>query len=120
MSDSETNSNRIDRVSIRLDKTNENINDLTHAVTENTAEMKELCRRIDGMHSTLYGNDGMSGLVDIGRFSKEKAEEHEILLRGKNKNNGLVHEVQMFKRVATYLGGGGIIGAFLEFFKRQT
>jgi hypothetical protein len=118
MSDMEINSSRIDRLSVRLDKSNENINNLTHAVTENTAEMKELCRRIDGMHSTLYGNDGMSGLVHIGRFSKEKAEEHETLLRGKNKNNGLVHEVQMFKRVATYLGGGGIIGAFLEFFKK--
>ncbi len=118
MSDIEINSTRIDRLSARLDKSNENVNNLTHAVTENTAEMKELCRRIDGMHSTLYGNDGMSGLVDMGRFSKEKAEEHETLLRGKNKNNGLVHEVQMFKRVATYLGGGGLIGAFLEFFKK--
>jgi len=118
MSDTEINSNRIDRLSTRLDKSNENVNNLTHAVTENTAEMKGLCRRIDGIHNTLYGNDGMSGLVDMGRFSKEKAEEHETLLRGKNKNNGLVHEVQMFKRVATYLGGGGIIGAFLEFIKK--
>lgn len=118
MSDTEINSNRIDRLSTRLDKSNENVSNLTHAVTENTAEMKELCRRIDGMHNTLYGNDGMSGLVDIARFSREKAEEHETLLRGKNKNNGLVHEVQMFKRVATYLGGGGIIGAFLEFMKK--
>ena len=103
---------------MRLDKSNENLSNLTHAVTENTPEMKELCRRIDGMHNTIYGNDGMSGLVDIGRFSKEKVEEHETLLRGNNKNNGLVHEVQMFKRVATYLGGGGIIGAFLEFIKK--
>jgi hypothetical protein len=118
MTDTEINSNRIERLSIRLDKSNENINNLTNAVTENTAEMKELCRRIDGMHNTLYGNDGMSGLVDIGRFSKEKTEEHETLLRGKNKINGVVNDVQMFKRVATYLGGGGIVGAFLEIFKK--
>lgn len=118
MTDSEANSNRIDRLSTRVDKSNDSINDLTHAVTENTAEMKELCRRIDGMHSTLYGNDGMSGLVEIGKFSREKVEEHEMLLRGKNKNDGLVHDVQMIKRVATYLGSGGIAGAFLEFFRR--
>lgn len=75
-------------------------------------------RDCSDIKKTLYGDDGMGGVVGIAKDAHGKSNEHEILLRGKNKRNGLVSDVASFKRLWVYLGTGGAVGSFLEWFKR--
>ncbi|NIP61772.1 MAG: hypothetical protein GWO15_03100 [Nitrosopumilaceae archaeon] len=57
-----------------------------------------------GLHITMFGPDGTNGVAEYAKRAHALAEEHEQILRGRDRRSGMISEVNVWKKVS----GGGV------------
>lgn len=73
-------------------------------------KIKPLCSEIQGFKKTLFGEDGRGGIAKDVNRSLELSEQHEDILRGRDRTSGMIKKMN-------YLWGVALTGATGLFWK---
>jgi len=75
------------------------------------SKLKPIEEDISEIKKTMHGKEGRTGVAADATKALELAEEHETILRGKDKSSGMIKKINHLWCVA---GGAWVAGIFMK------